>query len=287
MSNEETIAYTALRSDWYYGGDYMARLIRKHSAAATGVMFSGFPKHWIPLFVYFGLEWRDPIECGPHIPLVSNLEVEALSQATIDANAAGQLRLLVEAIASMDVVVGETLQRIDEAGSARRDTHGLEPIRLTNWHSYLRPEVRAFEERLAAWRPQRDQVAFLPCGRARPYQKSRTHIRLTRDLLARGVDLADYDVVVITSLGPVPEELWMDPTVLRYDTGVRDIYRMLTLLRRLLQPGGYRAGLDCLGFRPYRDLLQILAREGLIGSLERPAPIRARSIPTYRGATTA
>lgn len=281
------IAYSDLRSDWYFGGDYMARLLKRAASGTKAGIFVGFPRQWIPLFEYLGIAWSESRDPDVFLPFVSHLDEAGMRSQVEEARAVGQLRLLVETVASADIVVGETLQRLDTAFLAPDEAHDSSAIRLSNWHGYLRPEVRAFEEELATWRARKAKAAFMPCGRARPYNRSGTHRRLIALLADRGVDLGDYDLIVITSLGPVPESLWQHPVVMRYDTGVRDIYRMLTLLRRLLKPSGYESALDCMGFRPYRDILQIVAREGMIGELSRPGSFRGRSIPTYRGAATA
>jgi hypothetical protein len=94
--------------------------------------------------------------------------------------------------------------------------------------------------------------------------------------------LESHDVIVVTSIGPVPEKLWSHDVVMRYDTGIRDVYRILVLLRRMLRGVRYAVGWDCLAFRPYRDILSIACREGSIGRLARPEGLRGRNIPSYR-----
>lgn len=280
------IEFQALRTDWYYGVDYMVRLLRQACLETRGqTTFLGFPRQWIAMFEWLGLSWSGSTPPSNYIPFISQLTERQVSAEVEAARASGQLRQLVEAVASADIVLGDALQRLDVAALIPRVEKATPSVKvpLTSWHSYSRPEVRSFEHALISWRPQKSKAIFLPCGRARPYDKSATHLRLIQKLKSWAVKPEEFDLIVITSLGPVPEPFWRHELVLRYDTGVRDIYRMLVLLRRLLAgKKQYTAALDCLGFRPYRDLLSIVSREGLIGEVKRPGPIRTRTIPSYR-----
>jgi Domain of unknown function (DUF5591) len=280
------VEFHELRSDWYFGVDYVVRLL-KHACAQgnAGATFSGFPRQWIVMFEWLGLSWKDSTSPTTYVPFIAGLSEDQIVKEVEAARVHGQLRQLVETVANSDVVFGDALQRLDITGLPEgvRESGAVGSIPLTSWFSYSRPEIAEFERALSAWRPQRSQAIFLPCGRARPYNRSATHRRLLEKLTSWGIESREFDLIVITSLGPVPEALWQHDVVLRYDTGVRDIYRMLVLLRRLLTQGTrYVECVDCLGFRPYRDLLSIVSREGLIGEIRRPAPIRGRTIPAYK-----
>jgi Domain of unknown function (DUF5591) len=276
-----------VRSDWYSGGDFMARkLQRRLRAKDCDTVFVHFPRQWIPLFEWAGAKWRSSTAPADYLPFFSAMSERDIVLETQRARQSGQLRSLVELAASCDIVLCETLQRIDALQSkptivARSQTEGR-PIILSNWLSYTRPEFRDYEEALKQFRPRSRSAIFLSCGRTRPYQLSRTHFRLRRILEAGGVDIDSHDVIVMTSIGPVPQPLWQHPVVMQYDTGIRDIYRVLTLLRRLLYGTRYEIGWDCLSFRPYREVLDIVTREGRIGKLLRPPALRSRNIPVYR-----
>ena len=285
------IEFQQLRSDWYFGVDYVVRLLKRECALGVGgAIFSGFPRQWIIMFEWLGLRWQSSTPTTSYVPFISNLSEEGVLVEVAAARKEGQLRQLVETVANSDIVFGDALQRMDITSlpGTTCNASDNDTIPLTSWYSYGRPEVGEFEQALGAWHPQKSRALFLPCGRARPYGKSATHRRLLQKLSSFGIESQEFDIVVITSLGPVPAPLWEHPAVLRYDTGVRDIYRMLVLLRRLLAHGPrYDEGIDCLGFRPYRDLLRIVANEGLIGSIRRPIPIRGRTIPAYKFPATA
>jgi hypothetical protein len=277
------IDFNGLRTDWYSGGDFMARALQRQLRNGD-TTFVNFPLQWIPVFAWAGAAWRSPTRPTQYLPLFSHIEEQDLVREVERARHAGQLRSLAELAASSDIVLCETLQRIDAMGSAAAEPERADgsPIVLTNWLSYTRAEFRSYEESLKKFRQGSRSAIFLSCGRSRPYQNSRTHHRLRALLKAQDIAMEDHDVIVMTSIGPVPSSLWQHPVVMRYDTGIRDVYRVLTLLRRLLHGTHYDTAWDCLSFRPYRDVLEIVAREGSIGKLLRPNNIRSRNIPAYR-----
>jgi len=281
------IDFNNLRTDWYSGGDFMARKLQRCLRAKDrDTVFVHFPRQWIPLFEWAGAAWRLSTPPADYLPFFSAMSERDVVQETQRAKGVGQLRSLVELTASCDIVLCETLQRIDALPGILTAVDGIHidgcPIVLSNWLSYTRPEFRDYEEALKQFRKRARSAIFLSCGRTRPYQVSRTHFRLRRILEAEGVDINSHDVIVMTSIGPVPEPLWQHPVVMHYDTGIRDIYRVLTLLRRLLHDSQYEVGWDCLSFRPYRDVLNIVTREGGIRKLQRPCKLRSRNIPVYR-----
>ncbi|WP_020398671.1 DUF5591 domain-containing protein [Kordiimonas gwangyangensis] len=292
MSAFNRVDYRELRRDWYANGDLMSRFIRR---AVQGMkentdnfQFINFPKTWVALFEYFGLDWKNSTDVNTYVPFISGLTEETLIYEIEAAKRNGQLRLLLEAVASVDVTISETLQRIDEASlgpinpiSEVRTSYD-EPIILSNWHSYLRPDIRRFEAEVPTLEQQNKKILLLPCGKKRPYHQSPTYKNLTGRLFEAGYDLEDYDQVVVTSLGFIPKETWEHSIVMRYDTGVRDLYRMLVMGRRLLKNCFYEEALDCLSFRPYRDLVSILGMEGHFKKIQRPNGLRVRTIPVYR-----
>jgi hypothetical protein len=286
----EAIDFRSLRTDWYAGSECMPKLLRRaceQSSNRRPVRLINFPRHWLPVFEWFGARWRGSCEPALHVPFISGNSEARLLKEIAAAKRAGQLRLLAELMASADPLIAEVLPRLDSRISAASEDEQPARIRLSNWHSYGRASIRRYEEDLNTFRPSKSAAIFLPCGRTRPYDQSPTHRKLYRTLEEAGVALREHDLIVVTSLGPVPKSLWTHPTVIRYDTGVRDLYRMVTLFRRMLRGHRYELAWDCLRLRPYNDLLSLLAREGLIGELRRPDLGRAKSLVTYRPSSPA
>ncbi|WP_157134812.1 DUF5591 domain-containing protein [Sphingomonas sp. PAMC 26605] len=246
----------------------MARLIDQSSQGATKLV--GFPAQWNALFELMGADWADSSRPGDFIPLISDLEPDDLKATIERARREGRLRILVEAVAALDPLVADVLHRLDRRGT-RALTSVDGKIHFTGWQSYGRPEVLDFEARvLAGASPSSATSILLPCARGRPYDGSKTHRRLDKGL---GASVASADRIVISSLGVIPSAFWSDPVVLAYDSGVPDIYRVLRLMRAFFEKVHYEVVIDCLEFEPYRDCLQIIRREGLIGEI-RPGPYR-------------
>lgn len=280
----KVITYSALRPDWIANGNLMARALQRQLRAPSEIVtFVGFPRHWLPLFAWADARWKGSIEPPVFVPLVSgHSEEEVVSEIEL-AKAHGKLRLLVEVMASSEIVLCETLQRIDSR-LAKRDFAQEQgnDIRLTTWHSYNRADVRGIDALICGFKQSRPGVMFIPCAKARPYPKSRAHQRLMRLAIQSGLDLDCFDKIVITSLGPIPEPYWELDLVQRYDTGVRDMYRLLVQARALLRNTEYQTAWDLMSFSPYSDLLRILHLEGYLPKLSRIESIRKRNVPLYR-----
>ena len=281
-ADRELLDFNNIRPDWLQGGDLVARAIQRHIRGKSSVSFANFPVQWAPLFEWIEADWSGVTPATSYVPLVSVLDEQEIRLEIEEARNSGQLRLLVETLASADVVLCETLQRVDVLRSSLPSVKSDETIRLTNWHSYSRPEIRSFEQDLMDYTVATDTVVFLSCGRSRPYDLSPTYKKTVRLLEDNAIDVKTAEFVVITSIGPVPQPLWNHDTVLTYDTAVRDIYRMLVLLRRLLHGSKVSEAYDCLSFGPYRDLLNIVHREGYLRTLTRLPGLRSRNIPNYR-----
>lgn len=273
--------FRSLRRDWYAGADLMARALQRElSPSCSKSEFVGFPRHWIPLFEWAGARWSNSCAPSNYVPFFSGKSESAVVSEVNRAREHKQLRLLVELAASTDVVICETLQRID--GRKAHENDVADRITLTTWHGYSRRELIELDDALASYRVQKKKVVFLPCSRSRPYDKSQSYKRYISNLVAEGIVETEFEKIVLTSIGPIPEQLWRHETVQRYDTGVRDLYRLLVQLRRLLADADIVEAWDFLPLVQYGDLLDILSAEGALPELRRPKKMRRRHIPIYR-----
>lgn len=269
------IVFSELRGDWYRNAETMARFIYQASQGATRLV--GFPAQWIPLFEHVGARWADAIDPPEYVPILSDLSFDVLRGAIENARQRGQLRVMVEGIASLDPLVADVLYRLDRRASAPLPTVTA-TIPFTGWQSYGRPEILDFEARVLSKVTSTSRVVvLLPCARRRPYGGSKTHRRLLGGL--SDPDVHGADQIVISSLGVIPRPFWGDPVVLAYDSGVPDIYRVLRLMRAYFGQARYEAAIDCLEFEPYRDCLQIIQREGLIGEIRSGAARKIKKLP--------
>ncbi len=279
--------FTSLRRDWYVSNEALSRAVRQTVQGQKRYRFEGFPRQWIPVFEWFGVEWSQSIPPLDYIPLFSESSEEDVVRLTASARANHSLRLLAESTSALDPIVSDLLYIVDHSApsavlAAREATEIAEAVHrrkrrlyLTSWQSYGRPSVLALERKVMCIRPTAHVAVVLPCSLGRPYDRSKTHKRLYDALKAQGHDISEMHRVVLTGLGLLPEELWSAPEVLSYDTGVPDIYRLFRLSRDYFRRAPYAMVLDCLQFRPYNELLAILHREGVIRQLQ---PFRLKSV---------
>src|SRR5579872_1587553 len=274
---EQPVHYESLRDDWYRGNQLMPRLFRNIIQKGRPIKFINFPRQWIPVFEYFGIAWCDCTPPNVYVPIISDISDAQLLKYCRRARETGTLRNLVESVVTLDPILADFLYVIDNTC----DVHPSPPtysctLRITNWQSYGRPEVKELITSAELVRSCKPIAVVLPCARKRPYNLSRTHRRIWRELESLNLDAQAVHQVVITSLAVLPEELWHHPTVMHYDTGVPDIYRTLRLARKFFTLNRYERVVDCLDFPPYSDVLSILETENLIPRVERGCKRRGR-----------
>jgi hypothetical protein len=278
--DQRDIDFTTLRDDWYQSNQLIPRLARKVLEARADLCFVSFPRHWIPVFEHFGLSWRKSSVPSEHVPIFSDMTEMGVAELCARARQEGTSRTLLESVAVLDPIVADFLYIVDNTAThtsldvARASA--VETVRLTNWQSYGRPEIRALMGEIDRVTSTRPTALILPCARKRPYDRSRTHARVMHKLIELGFDVSNSHKVVITSLGVVPEEFWAHPIVVKYDAGVPDVYRTLHLARKFFRRNRYATVVDCLEFPPYSDVLRIILNEGGISRLERVELRRSR-----------
>lgn len=263
LDSGSVLCFDDLRDDWYRANQLLPRIVRR-ALRGEEKSFKGFPRQWIPLFEYYQLRWTDCVDPPQHIPLVSELSDDELLQFCQSAKRHGTLRTMIESIVALDSTLADFLYIMDNTTQPSAPTSSesvVGPIRLTNWQSYGREEIKDFEIACDAIEPRASTALLLPCSRRRPYDTSRTHSRIVKVLRERAFTMKGVHRVVVTALGVVPEELWRHPVVLKYDAGVPDIYRVLRLARRYFRRNQYESVIDCLEFQPYSDVIEILHRE--------------------------
>jgi hypothetical protein len=258
----------------------LSRAVRQTIQKQKRYRFEGFPRQWIPVFEWFGVEWSQSIRPLDFIPLFSDSSEEDIVRLVDSARANYSLRLLAESTSALDPVVSDLLYIVDHsscsANLADREASEIAEavslrkrrLYLTSWQSYGRPSVLSLEREAMRIRPTASVAVALPCSLARPYDRSKTHKRLYAALKEHGHELSGMHRVVLTGLGVLPEELWTASEVLTYDTGVPDVYRLLRLSRAYFRQAQYEMVFDCLQFKPYNEILTILHREGVIQQLQ-------------------
>jgi predicted RNA-binding protein len=277
----EVLSFKSIRNDWYIGNSTLPRAILKCITGEKDFLFSGFYRQWIPVFEWYGVKWKDSESPKQYLPIITEMTEKEIRALVDQARHNNSLRVLVEATSVLDPIVSDLLYIVDNSiplnnaylakdADFNRSSKSKGLI-LNSWQSYGRPSVRALEDEVMSVNPHQQIAVVLPCSLRRPYRESKTHQRIYQKLRDKGFDLDKIHKVVMTSLGVLPEEIWNLPQVLAYDAGVPDIYRILRLARAWFGKARYDSVIDCLQFRPYRDILEILQRENLIKDLHRVA----------------
>jgi hypothetical protein len=276
------LSFSDVRSDWYAANTLMPRLIAKAVLGIEGLRLSGFPAQWIPVCTHYGIELVAPIPPVGYLPLFSDLPLIALEELARSARAHGASRPLLEAAAALDPVLADLIYIVDHklAAAGYKKTEGItasDSVNFLNtWHSFGRPEIIAIQERMCAHRMVGKVALLLPCSRRRPYDESRTHARVMRELSRVGHDPFKYTHIVVTALGVVPREFWRDPLVMTYNAGAVDLWRVFKLLQRFFATNYFEEIIDCLSFKPYSEMLLRLHQLGAVKRITRPVKIRWR-----------
>jgi predicted RNA-binding protein len=277
--------FNSLRRDWYLSNQTLPRLVEQAVNGIRQLIFVGFPRQWVPIFEWYGLRWRQSIEPQHYLPFFSDLSEPQLLKIVDRAKREGVLRSLIESTAMLDPIISDFLYIVDnsvkanspamqnELATASSKDIKRKTLMLNGWQSYGRPSIRLLENAVAQIIPDAKIAAALPCSYTRPYDRSHTHKQIYRILTEEGYDLDKVHLVVITSLGVLPQEVWTLPQVIKYDSGVPDIYRVLRLVRSFFSKANYDCVLDCLQYMPYSDVLTIAHREGAIKQIRKiPVP---------------
>jgi predicted RNA-binding protein len=277
--------FNSLRRDWYSSNQTLPRLVGQAVHGFRQIIFIGFPRQWIPIFEWYGVRWRQSIAPQHYLPFFSDLSEPQLLNIIDRAKQAGVLRSLIESTTMLDPIISDFLYIVDNSVKASSPAMQNElaiasskdikrkTLMLNGWQSYGRPSIRLLEKAVEQTVSDARIAAALPCSYTRPYDRSHTHKQIYRILTEAGYDLNQVHLVVITSLGVLPQEVWTLPQVMKYDAGVPDIYRILRLARSFFSKANYDCVLDCLQFTPYSDVLTIAHREGAIKELRKiPVP---------------
>ena len=277
------LLFEDVRSDWYAANTLLPRLIAKALIENTKLKLTRFPTQWIPVCTHYGIAYAEPQRPAKYLPLFSELSVQDIVRVAQQARSRNASRPLLEAAVALDPVIADLVYIVDhKLAEAGRFDPGNDGINLLNtWHSFGRPEVVDLQEQMCRHRAESDGVLFLPCSRSRPYQLSRTHVRLMRGLVETGHNPQAYTQVVVTAIGVVPQAFWKHPLILTYDAGAVDLWRVFQLLRRFLSGNQFCRVVDCLSFKPFSDMLLILNELRLIPQPIRPLKLRWRGFTTH------
>ncbi len=283
ITKKDIFFFSSVRKDWYYSNEYIPRKIKSVINNKNKLIFDGFPRHWIPLFEWFGIKWQNCISPEFYIPFFSDLSDKEINLLVNNAQKNNSLRILIESTSMFDPVLVDCLYHLDntlmtndnlrkkdyEEIKSSLSEKKLKRLILTGWQSYNRPSVKDIEDEILKVQNNKKISVILPCTVVRPYDKSQKHKKIYRIIENEGYVISNVHRIVITSLGIIPEELWFLPQVLSYDARVPDIYRLIRISRLYFSKNKYDKVIDCQNFVPFSDILSIVHREGYIQNLDK------------------
>lgn len=273
------VRFDSIRSDWYAANTVLPRLVVRALETKTPLRFVGFPAQWIPVLAHYGFEYLEPRPPISYVPFFSDLDFETIGRLANAAKRAGASRSLLESVVALDPIIADFVYIVDHKLAERDQVDpAVDGTNLLNtWHSFSRPEIVQLQARMSGHIARADAFLLLPCARHRPYESSRTHQRLRSDL-SKIEDLPKHlESVVVTALGVVPAAYWHHPLVMSYDAGAVDLWRVFQLLRSFFTINKAALIIDCLSFKPYSEMLQLLHEIGTIPAPRRPVRVRWRS----------
>ena len=270
------LTFESVRSDWYATNTLLPRLVVNAVRRQQPLNLIRFPAQWIPVCAHYGISFVDPQPPRHYLPLFSDLAPSQIVYLAEAAKVNKASRPLLEAAVALDPVIADFVYIVDHKLSAAGH---LNPVGngvnlLNTWHSFARPEIICLQLEMARTAITADAVLLMPCSRQRPYHASRTHARLRQQLEMAGYLAGAFAPVVVTALGVIPQSYWQHPLVMTYDAGAVDLWRVFQLLQTFFSINRFATVVDCLSFKPYSDMLQILSRLGIARTPVRPLKIR-------------
>src|SRR5262245_14994741 len=272
------LRFDSVRSDWYAANTLIPRYLVRALYDGVPLRLVGFPSQWIPVCVHYGLAYGEPRAPLTYLPIFSDLPISEIARLAETARTHNAGRSLLYAAVALAAVIADLVYIVDHklAGLGRGDPGSSGSNLLNTWHSFCRPEVMDLQERMCRYDTESDVALLLPCSRHRPYAESRTHSRLRRNLAEAGHNSDACAQIVVTALGVVPRQYWNHPLVMSYDAGAVDLWRVFQLLRVFFAANRFQSVIDCLSFKPYSEMLQMLHVLHLIPPPIRPLKLRWR-----------
>lgn len=188
------------------------------------------------------------------------------------------LRELTEILAGAHIVISDALYQID-FGTTLGDTEHSYDIemevkretihnRVTSWQSYGRYTLRNFREKVIKdFVPKYDECLLVPCTLSKPYYNDGRNISTSTDksnLIKIEMAKGGRDVIVMTTIGVVPQEYWHDPVDLNYDVRVPDLYADMLSMKAFFTKNHYKKVYCWLNYGPYLEMVKICKLWGLM-----------------------
>lgn len=219
--------------------------LAKRSLAGEVIEVRNAKSAWIPFLVYCKMvilnvvkddSIYDEIDITKYCKSLSNIK----------------LRLLTETSASLTPLISDTLYQLDNKIDKidELEEGKIKSVEITNWQSYGRSYITDLDKQIKEFKNQKKICLLLPCVGKRPYNHEKLNIE--------NYDNENYHKVVLSSIGIIPEEFWNSEVVMKYNTGVPDIWRVFKLAKYYFEKNKYDKIICYLDYAPYIEIVEIL-----------------------------
>ena len=216
------------------------------------------PLSQVPFLIYYGhTVEEESIRKDVKYGLWEILSIGEVLSLIKRAQANGSLRDLVEAFASFTPTCSDILLQTDLS-----DLTYDEPPKITtlsSFHSYNRKYVRtALDEIGRSKAPEgAKKCLLLPCSAHRPYNTSKTHQEIYQKIQDMGLDLNSYYKVVVTTIGPVPEDYWQHPFILSYNNSYPDLWQVYERCKVYFSNNKFDEYLNFHRYEPFVEIIKL------------------------------
>jgi len=199
--------------------------------------------------------------------ILNSLEFNKVEQMLDYSVKNNSLRILIESLISCSSQLVNSLWMLDNKGKTPNWDLKEDEIILSNINSYSRPDLLELDNKIYnEFTPENKKVVILPCSSSRPYHKRKFKIGSNTNTSGKNKFIiqdyidnkSDYDKLVLTSAGIVPQEYWKHPIIMTYNTGTRDLWKLLILCKNFFTKNKYDKYEIVVGLKPYRDIIRLL-----------------------------
>jgi len=295
--NNKYVFFNAIAYDlggiWINFGNFLKKLIKEEKPIEI-VQFVN-PEKNIIIF----LSWLTKVILGPEV--IVDLKDVAKSRTryqvgkidefinedkiinSINDLTVRELRELTEIFATTHIIIADALYQID-FGSTLADTPYAEVLeetssgrmmvknKVSTWQAYGRYPLRKFRQKVITdFVKEKEECLLIPCTLTKPYYgnlENITESTTKSNLIKKDIAEGTRDVVVMTTIGIVPQKYWLDPVDLGYDVRVPDLYSDFTSMKSFFMKNKYEVVRSWLNYPPYIEMLIILEIMGIVKKVE-------------------
>lgn len=210
------------------------------------------------------------------------IDIKILTE-DIDSLSVRELRELTEIFATSHSLIADALYQLD-FGTTLGDTPNAEIIeikgkreavvnKVSSWQAYGRYSLRKIRKTIIDNFKKENEVCLLiPCTMGKPYYGNLSNINPdshdSQTEIKREIATGGRDVVVMTTIGVVPQSYWYDPVDIGYDVRVPSLWDDFLSMKEFFKKNKYEKVISYLNYPPYIEMLEILLKLGVIKEIE-------------------